>query len=91
MFVVAMFADVVVVVIAPDAMSVVVPACSDADVTELTVEQVVTVETVVSVPDAIVVAFVAPRGAEYAQEVAGVARRTVVIVPEVYAVAVART
>lgn len=48
-----MFADVCVVVIAADAMSVTVVAARAAEVTELTVLQVVTVETVVTVPDEI--------------------------------------
>jgi len=63
MFVVAMFADVVVVVIAPDAMSVEVDDARLSDViaaTELTED---TVETVVKVPDATAIALVDPNGA----------------------------
>ena len=80
MFVVTMFADVVVVVIAADAMSVVV---ADAKLSE------VTVETVVTVPDAIATEFDAPTGAAYAHPVAVVALSVAVMVPEVYAVAIA--
>ena len=86
-----MFALVVVVVIAADAISVLLNDAKLSDVTDETVVTPVTVETVVSVPDAIVVALVAPSGALYVHEVAGVARTTVVIVPDVYAVAIART
>jgi hypothetical protein len=83
MLVVAMFAEVVVVVIAADAMSVVVADAKLSEVTEATAVTEETVETVVSVPDATAIAFVLPTGALYVQEVAGVARTTVVIVPDV--------
>ena len=78
-------------VIAADAISVTVAEAKLSDVTDETVVTPVTVETVVSVPDATETALVLPTAALYVHEVAGVARTTVVIVPDVYAVAMART